>query len=351
MLIPDMFKPGDYSKECGYMTNGSRKAFSSGLSIQTDLAVEEMERLTHETGRREIPGVKIEEETSDTVKITRVKVLSEEGVSYMGKPVGEYISLEIPPLFERNRVLAEAIAGALAKELAAVADLKPEQSILLVGLGNWNATPDALGPKVVGQVLVTRHLRNYVPPEIKGNLRAVAAISPGVLGLTGIETMEIVKGIVDRIQPDLVIAVDALCARNIQRILSTVQITDTGISPGSGVGNRRAGLNQDTLGVPVLAIGVPTVVRAVTIATETIDTLVDKLSDSERFYEILRAMGNHDKDALINEVLSPSVGSLVVTPKEIDALVEETSRVIAGGLNAALHPNITGEDIARYLMG
>lgn len=333
------------------MAETTKRAFSAGLNLRTDLAIEETERLADETGHRGIPGVRIQEETLDGVKITRVIILSEEGASAMGKAVGTYVTLEAPPLLERNRILEDSIAKAFAKEFSAVAALKPQQSVLVVGLGNWNATPDALGPKVVGQVLVTRHLKNYVPPELKGNLRAVAAISPGVLGLTGIETMEIVKGIVDRIRPDLVVAVDALCARNIQRILSTIQIADTGISPGSGVGNGRMGLNRDTLGVPVVAIGVPTVVRAVTIASETIDTLVDKLSDSQKLYQILRTMGGEDKDALINEVLAPSVGNLVVTPKEIDTLIEETSRVIAGGLNAALHPNITVEDISRYLMG
>ncbi|HHY38634.1 MAG TPA: GPR endopeptidase [Clostridia bacterium] len=333
------------------MAEVRKRAFSVGLNVRTDLAIEETERLADETGSREIPGVKVEEEIQGAVKITRVSIQTEEGAHAMGKEIGTYVTVEAPPLLERNRILEDGISKALAKEFSAVAALKPDQSVLVVGLGNWNATPDALGPKVVGEILVTRHLRDYVPPELKGNLRAVAAISPGVLGLTGIETMEIVKGIVDRIRPDLVVAVDALCARNIQRILSTIQIADTGISPGSGVGNRRTGLNRDTLGVPVVAIGVPTVVRAITIASETIDTLVNRLSGFHKLFQILRAMGGEDKEALIDEVLRPSVGSLVVTPKEIDTLIQETSRVIAGGLNAALHPNITAEDISRYLMG
>lgn len=317
-------------------------------SIRTDLALEAHAALRGGAGV-EIPGVKVDEERVGEATVTRVVIMSREAERLMGKMAGRYVTIEAPGLRPRNRDLQEEIAKVLARELIRMTGLGPHQEVLVVGLGNWNATPDALGPRVIGNLLVTRHLGNYVPAELKGQLRPVAAMAPGVLGLTGIETGEIIKGVVDRIRPDAVICVDALAAKSLDRIATTIQIADTGINPGSGVGNKRAGITEQNLGLPVYAIGVPTVVHASTIANDTLELLVDQLRGRNQFCEMISQIDGEDKRALIDEVLSPSVGDLVVTPKEIDALINDMSRVIAGGINSALHPGIGPEEISRYL--
>src|SRR5690606_32007024 len=238
----------------------------------------------------------------------------EQGQAQVGRPPGNYVTVEAPDLFKRNPDFQEQVATAVADELLRVLRLEPEDHVFVVGLGNWNATPDALGPRVVDRLLVTRHLRDYVPEDIRGRLRPVSALAPGVLGITGIETSEIIRGIVDRVKPKAVIAIDALAARGLDRILTTVQIADTGIHPGSGVGNHRAGITRETVGVPVIAIGVPTVVHAVTIATQTVDLLAERLRHRESIYKVLSGMSADEERALIDEVLGPTVGDLMVTP-------------------------------------
>jgi len=226
-------------------------------------------------------------------------------------------------------------------------------NLLVIGLGNWNVTPDALGPKVVSRLMVTRHLLEYVPDQVDEGVRPVCAVSPGVLGITGIETGEIVRGIVDRVKPDVVIAIDALASRKMERVNTTIQIADTGISPGSGVGNKRMELSRETLGVPVIAIGVPTVVDAATMANDTIDLVIDNLireaKEDSHFYNMLKNIDRNEKYQLIQEVLQPYVGNLVVTPKEIDDVVDRIAKVIANGLNIALHQGITLNDVNRYV--
>jgi len=225
---------------------------------------------------------------------------------------------------------------------------------LIVGLGNWNVTPDALGPKVVENLLITRHLKELMPDEINDDeYSTVCAIAPGVLGITGIETSEIIESIVSKIKPDLVLAVDALAARSVSRLNTTIQIADTGIHPGSGVGNKRKGITQEVLGVPVIAIGVPTVVDAVTLTNDTMDMVIDTLikvtNQGGQFYNILKDLDRNEKQQLISEVLSDNLGSLIVTPKEVDRLVIDISEIIAGGINAALHPVIDFQDATKHL--
>lgn len=323
-------------------------SFSEDLNVYTDLALEETERLTAGT-EYQIPGVDLTEHNVDGIHISRVLVATDEAERAMGKAKGRYVTIEAPDIREKSRVFEEKVSQVIAQELTALANLAPQSTVLIVGLGNWNATPDALGPRVVSQVMVTRHLQEYVAPELKGGLRSVAALSPGVLGLTGIETSEVIRGVVERTKPDIVVCIDALCARTVDRLLTTVQIADTGIHPGSGVGNKRLGITRETLGIPVMALGVPTVVSAITIAADTVDLLVSQLKGSVGFYQILQEMGSDDKHRLINEVLSPSVGDLVVTPKEIDVMIDEVSWIVSGGLNMALHPNIGPDDLARYI--
>jgi len=301
--------------------------------VWTDLAVEAIRP------PERIPGVAVEEDHRGLLQISRVRIESEEAELRVGKRRGRYITLEAPGLRRRNAALQEDTARALADELRSFLPEDPDAEILVVGLGNWNATPDALGPRVVGDLLITRHLRDQVPEDLRGGLRSLCAVAPGVLGTTGIETGEIIRAIVDRVKPDAMIAVDALASRSIERIAATIQLADTGIHPGSGVGNDRGDLSSETLGVPVIAVGVPTVVHAFTIASDTIDLLIQRIPRRAEFAG-LRAMGSEEKRRLIAEVLTPSVGDLMVTPKEVDVLIEDMSRIIAAGINAAVHPKI-----------
>lgn len=315
--------------------------------VRTDLAMEAHAAVAGPGGA--VPGVDYEEDRGVNATITRVHVRTPEAAERLGKAVGTYITVDAPGLRNRNRELQEEIAAVLADELTHLMGLGPLDDVLVVGLGNWNATPDALGPKVVAGLLVTRHLKLYVPEELAGEVRGVAAVSPGVLGLTGVETGEIVRGIVERIQPKAVICIDALAARSLGRIVTTVQISDAGINPGAGVGNRRMGLTRETLGVPVYAIGVPTVVHATTIAHDAIEEVAERLRYRGPGFDGLAALDPQERLEMVHEVLSQAVGELVVTPKEVDVLIADSARMIAGALNAALHPGITKEEISRYV--
>lgn len=323
------------------------------MKIRTDLAIEAREFYNRQENRGDIPGVEVDVDKQEDVTITRVRVVEEVGARMIGKPKGNYITLEVPKLRENDKDLEDKVGKLLAKEIASIVKLNDQSVILVVGLGNWNVTPDALGPRVVDHLLVTRHIKEYVPDQIEEGVRSVCAVAPGVLGITGIETSEIIRGIVDRVKPDLVIAIDALASRKLERVSTTIQIADTGINPGSGVGNNRKELSEASLGVPVVALGVPTVVDAATMASDTIDMVVDSLikespKDGE-FYHMLKNMDRTEKYKLINEVIYPYVGNLMVTPKEIDRLTDDIAVVVANGLNLALHPSIGPEDIDRYI--
>lgn len=328
-------------------------------NIRTDLALEATEIFREQAvnntleERGEPTGVEVENAGTQDIKITRVKVTSPTGEASIGKPMGNYITLEIPGLKNNDQQLYENSCKAFAKELINILKLGDKSTILIVGLGNWNVTPDALGPKVISSVMVTRHLLEYIPEQVDKGVRPVCAVAPGVLGITGIETGEIVRGIVDRVKPDLIIAIDALASRKMERVSTTIQIADTGISPGSGVGNKRMELSKSTLGVPVIAIGVPTVVDAATMANDAIDLVIDSMIEQAQqgteFYNMLKSIDRNDKYQLIQEVLRPYIGNLIVTPKEIDDIIERISKVIANGLNIALHQGITLNDVNRYV--
>lgn len=331
----------------------------SNKNIRTDLALEAHELFKQQAMREvlkergEPPGVEVENAGNADIKITRVRVTSPTGEASIGKPMGNYITLEVPGIKNNDQVLIENTCKALAVELTGIINLGEKDTVLVVGLGNWNVTPDALGPKVVSSMMVTRHLLEYVPEQVDEGVRPVCAVAPGVLGITGIETGEIVKGIVDKVKPKLIIAIDALASRKMERVSTTIQIADTGIAPGSGVGNKRMALSKDTLGVPVIAIGVPTVVDAATMANDTIDLVIDSMvkeaPQGTDFYNMLRSIDRDEKYQMIREVLSPYVGNLIVTPKEIDDIIERISKVIANGLNIALHKGITLKDVNRYV--
>ena len=321
-------------------------------SIRTDLAIEAREMLMGEV-KQEIPGVLTETETLGDIHVTRVHITTPEAEKRMGKKQGRYVTLEAPGLRQKNTELQENVARQFTKELSGMIELDDQTSILVVGLGNWNVTPDALGPRVTKDLLVTRHIMAMQPDTLGEGFRPVCAISPGVLGITGIETGEIIQGLVEKVKPDLLIAVDALAARNLSRLHTTIQIADTGITPGSGVGNKRLGITQETIGIPVIAIGVPTVVDAITIAddlaTHLLDAIMQEAGPDSPVYKVVQSIAEGDKRAVMEEVLQPYGGRLMVTPKEIDTLVEDVARLLAGGINAALHPAIEREEAGKYL--
>jgi len=309
-------------------------------NFRTDLAIETREAYQKAT-QNDIPGVDVTTDEKDDVKITRVKVVNEEGANEIGKPIGNYITLEVPKIEEDDPEVNEKIYKILAKELKTIIGDNKNEAVLVVGLGNSNVTPDALGPKVISYLEVTRHIIEFAPEYLTKPVRSVSAISPGVLGTTGIETSEIIRGVIDRVKPDLVIAIDALASRKLERISTTIQIADTGINPGSGVGNKRIPLSRETLGIPVIAIGVPTVVDAATMANDTIELMLENIqkmgSQNGVNYDKINEMDQDEKYSMIKQVLTPYVGDLVVTPKEIDAIIGNVSEVVAHGINYALH--------------
>lgn len=313
--------------------------------LHTDLALESREIAMERSSGEELPGVGTQTEKQGQTLITRVHVETEAAGRSIGKLPGHYVTLESPALRSRDRDQLEEVAFLVAKEIEgfiARIGVGENESCLVVGLGNWNATPDALGPKVVQHILVTRHLVESSPPEKKGGLRPLAAIAPGVLGTTGIETGEIVMGVIQRTKPKFVIAIDALASRSTQRMGATIQIADTGIHPGSGIGNKRVGITPQTLGLPVIAIGVPTVVEATTIVH-------DALVEMKRLAPSLVNPKAIDQQELVKKVLSPYINSLIVTPKEIDVMIEDLARVVSGALNIAIHPGVSPEEVFRYL--
>lgn len=324
------------------------------FQIRTDLAIEARELIkeSHKTEDEEPNGVKVETKEGACYTLTKVSILNEAGSEAMGKPKGEYITIESQKLKENAVDCHEEIIGLLAEQLRQLAKIKEDDCILIAGLGNWNITPDALGPKAVSRILVTRHLQGALPVEIEGTVRPVAAISPGVMGLTGIETGEIIKGLVEKIKPSLLIAIDALAARRSSRINATIQMSDTGVAPGAGVGNKRMMLSKETLGIPVIAIGVPTVVDAATLVNDTMDRILESMIAQTKkgtdFYKMLQDLEEEEKYTMITEILDPYTENMFVTPKEVDAVIDRLSNIIANGINIALHPGITMEDISKY---
>ena len=327
-------------------------------SVRTDLTLEAHELLREQElkekgGQQDIPGVNVENDGDDDIKITRVRVVTPAGEKAIGKPMGNYITLEVPGLRENDQVLYENTCKAVAKELAQLLKLDGKTLTLVVGLGNWNVTPDALGPKVVSSMMVTRHLLEYLPEQVDKGVRPICAVALGVLGITGIETGEIVKGIVERIRPDYIIAIDALASRKIERVNTTIQIADTGISPGSGVGNKRMELSMATMGIPVIAIGVPTVVDAATMANDAIDLVLDSMIEQAPqgtdFYKMMKTINRDEKYMMIREVLEPYAGDLVVTPKEIDEVVRRIGEGYCKRPQYSAPPGITLDDVNRYV--
>ena len=292
------------------------------MGIYTDLALEAREL------NPQIDGVTEETESFGDIVITRIGVTSPDAAEKLGKRMGRYVTLDAPALIDRPLDLFAEAAQRLGKELEIMlGGLGSIRSLLVVGLGNRAVTPDSLGPKTAGKTFVTRHVKQYMPEAFANGVPSVASVAPGVLGSTGVETSEIIKGVIERIRPDAVIAVDSLASRRASRISTTIQISDAGIDPGSGVGNIRAGLNSDSLGIPVIAIGVPLVVHASTITQDTISLMADETG----------LHGDEEKlKALAEKVVSERMDGMIVTPKDIDSIVADMSGIISEGINRAL---------------
>ena len=310
------------------------------FNFRTDLANERRDIYKKANSiESEINGIEsTKEEINENISVERVKITNEDGAKAIGKPQGNYITIDIKKLKIAQDEDIEKSAETLANELTKIIDthIDKQGEILVVGLGNIYVTPDALGPKVINEIEVTRHLINYLPQYVEEGTRMVSAISPGVLGTTGIETVEILKGIVDNIHPKLVIVIDALASRSIERISSTVQISDTGIVPGAGVGNKRSEISQATLGIPVIAIGIPTVVETAVLVNDCLDLFITKLQQEAKSNEYLNQLKEEDNYEEIKEALVPNDYNLIVTPKEIDDLIENMKDIVSKGINLSM---------------
>ena len=298
-------------------------------SKRTDLALEARELIQESAETTtEIDGVIAREYKRHGCPVTAVEITSEAGERAMGKPAGKYITVEMQGLMRHEQDAFKRSVQAIADELRPLLPVGGMYGVLLAGLGNRDITPDAVGPLAMQNSIVTRHLVDKMPEEF-GHMRPVAAISPGVLGTTGMESAELILGAIQHARPGAVIIIDALTSRRLSRLCSTVQIADSGIVPGSGVGNARAALNQKTLGVPVISVGVPTVVDAVTLMAD----LTEQAGQPEPDWD----------------QISKFSGGLMVTPKEIDAQVETLARVIGYAVSIALHPEMDVDDVQGFL--
>lgn len=312
------------------------------MAIRTDLALEAQEIFVQcsEEKAEKIDGVDSDVEKIGSITKTKIRIINENGERALGKPKGTYITIEAPEIKYDTEVY-EKVCMLLADEIREMAKPDKNTKTLVAGLGNRNITPDALGPEVISHLMVTNHMKEKMADFLSDDITSVSAISPGVLGTTGIETSKIIKGIISEIKPDLVIAVDALASRSIDRISTTVQVSDCGINPGSGVNNKREGLNEETLGVKVISIGVPTVVDAATIASDCID-MVERKTQTAKINDELRS-------EMIRNTISQNIGVLMVTPKDIDSVIDKTAKTIANGINLALHKNLTFEEIESFV--
>lgn len=310
------------------------------FNFRTDLADERRDLYKKANQlEQEIDGVEVEQEqVDDNIKVSKVKIINEKGEEALGKAKGTYITIDVKNLRIAGEEEIQKASESLTKELKNMIQehIQPMEDILVVGLGNIYVTPDALGPKVINEIDVTRHLIQYLPQYVDENTRPVSAISPGVLGTTGIETVEILKGIVTNIAPKLVIVIDSLASRSMERISSTIQLADTGIVPGAGVGNTRKELTEKTLGIPVIAIGIPTVVETAVVVNDCLDVFISKLQDEAKSNEYLNHLKEEDNYEQIKEALIPKEFNFIVTPKEIDGLIENMKDIVARGINHSL---------------
>ena len=292
---------------------------------RTDLAIEVKESFPKD--HVEIPGVSLQEnyDKLKKIKVTSVRIMNHIGARQMKKPIGTYTTIDFEErfIFEQKDYM-DAVGKRLQKELAAILPhkIKKDATILVTGLGNRFATPDALGPYVLEQIEVNRHLSvQYVGMELQKGMK-ICGMIPGVLGQTGMESSEILKGVIENVHPDCMLVIDSLATRSIKRLCTTIQLTDTGISPGAGIGNHRFPVNQETMGIPVIAIGVPTVVDANTIVINTMEEFLQK-----------EGLAEQDIDTFLRDISKQSIQDLFVTPKDIEMQIREIGKLIAGGID------------------
>ena len=301
-------------------------------NFRTDLANERRDVIKKSNKLEQIDGIETEKEKiNDKLCVERVKITNENGEQTIGKQMGDYITIDIKELKYAQEEEIQKSAETLSLELRKIIDkhITKKEDVLVAGLGNMYVTPDSLGPKVINNIDITRHILKYLPQYIDKDTRPVSAISPGVLGTTGIETLEILEGIINNIHPKILIVIDALASRSIERISSTIQLSDTGIVPGAGVGNTRKELSQKTLGIPVIALGIPTVVESAVLVNDCLDLFIEKLQKEAKSNCYLNELKNQDNYEEIKEALNPSNYNMIVTPKEIDELIENMSNIVA----------------------
>lgn len=323
---------------------------------RTDLALEigmELNKDQNQNDEYHIEGVEVKTKRHETFPITTtyVSIQNELGEKNMGKPIGHYITIESQEMKDNNPEVHQEIIHILSTEIKKLLPTQTDLHVLVVGLGNRYATPDMLGPEVSGKVLVTRHLKEHAPEAIDESVHTLSSLTPGVMGLTGIETGEIIKGVVENIKPDCIIAIDALAARSPERINSTIQISNTGIAPGAGIGNKRKQLNEETMGCPVLAIGVPTVIDTATLVNDTLDHMIASMLEhapDHAFYNMLKGVSEEEKYHMIKDILVPKLGNLFVTAKDIDEIINYLTHIIFNSINIAVHPGIGLDDINKY---
>ena len=309
-------------------------------NFRTDLAVERTNIYRKANKLEQIDGIETEDEDVDeNIKVSRVKITNEQGEKAIGKRKGVYVTIDLKDLKIAEEKQIQKASDTLTNELKILVQkhIQDKDDIMVVGLGNIYVTPDSLGPKVINEIDVTRHILKYLPQYVDENTRPVTAISPGVLGTTGIETYEILKGIVDNVKPKLLIVIDALSSRSIERISSTIQLSDTGIVPGAGVGNTRAEISENTLGIPVIALGIPTVVESAVLVNDCLDLLITKLQNEAKSNVFLNGLKEQDNYETIKDALNPQNYNMIVTPKEIDDLIENMKDIVARGINYAIN--------------
>ena len=315
------------------------------INFKTDMADERVDTYKRVNNLTEIDGVKVESKNDEIVTTTTVDVLNENGATALSKEIGKYITMEIKDIKYLEEKDKNKIINTLSNEIKNLIGEDKTKSILVVGLGNIYVTPDSLGPKVVQTVDITRHLINFAKDLVEPDTRSVSALSPGVLGTTGIETSEIITSVCNEVKPDIVIAIDSLASSSINRLGTTIQLSNTGITPGAGVRNKREGINQNTLNVPVIAIGVPTVVDMATITSEAIDKMVevtkqkiengDNSVNKEQIEKVINIFNDDNKYNMIANVLDTD--NFIVTPKEIDDVIQIVSDLISGGINLSIN--------------
>lgn len=330
-------------------------------SPRTDLALESALIAEQQTGGK-IPGIEMKEEEKEGTKVTTVEI-TKEAEQVTGRKAGHYVTIESADLRKSDSSRHAAISRVVAEEIRLFvegAGLSPDASCLIAGLGNELVTPDSLGPRVTDRLIVTNHLFKLHPEHIQPGYRPVSAISPGVMGMTGIETGDILLGLIEREKPDFLIVIDALASRSIERLNATIQMTDTGIQPGAGIGNRRKEISRHTAGIPVIAVGIPTVIDAATVTRDAVEMVMDHLQEKSggredeawkrSFLGNIGMLDENEKHQLIQEVLTPAGFNMIVTPKEADMFIQGAAAVISSALNEALH-NRPPEETRSFFAG